>query len=264
MPDPAAPAALPHHERAIARFTAEAATRGSLGVVVVGSVARGTARPDSDVDVYEVVDDARFARALAESAAALVDVEAADWPGGYVDVKLVSPALLERAREEADDPTRASFAGARIAHDGVGGLAALVGAIAAPPAEYFVRSIPPLLAQFALHSGYFLPRGRYHGDRLLTAHAALHAALAAGRVALARTEVLFRGPKYLDEQLRVAGRAAVADAALALLDEPSAAAAAGLARTIDADPGIDDATLSRFIIDNEWAWFTRTPPPEHR
>ncbi len=264
MPDPAAPAALPHHERAVDRFTTAAIARGALGVIVVGSAARGTARPDSDVDVYEVVDDARFARALAESTAALVDVEAADWPGGYVDVKLVSPALLESAGEEADDPTRASFAGARVAHDGVGGLAALVGAIAAPPAEYFVRSIPPLLAQFALHAGYFLPHGRDHSDRLLTAHAALHAALAAGRVALARAEVLFRGPKYLDEQLRAAGRADVADAAIALLDERSAPAAIELGRTIDADLSIDDATLSRFIIDNEWAWFTRTPPPEHR
>ena len=70
MPDPAAPAALPHHQRAIERFTAAAIDRGALGVIVVGSAARGTARPDSDVDVYEVIDDVRFASALAENTAA--------------------------------------------------------------------------------------------------------------------------------------------------------------------------------------------------
>ena len=46
-----------HHEQTIDAFTASQALRPEvLGVVVIGSVARGDERPDSDVDVYLVHD----------------------------------------------------------------------------------------------------------------------------------------------------------------------------------------------------------------
>ena len=43
-----------HHEETIEDFTARAARPEVIGVVVVGSVARGDERTDSDVDVYLV------------------------------------------------------------------------------------------------------------------------------------------------------------------------------------------------------------------
>jgi hypothetical protein len=257
-----------HHERAITAFLDAARARGALGVIIVGSVARGTERPDSDVDLYEVVDDAAFDDALASGALARVETEHADWPGGYLDIKLVSPTLLRRAVDDADDATRASFTGARIEFDRDGGLEGILAAIVTPGAEYFHRHIAAFGAQFALHADYFLVHGREHDDPLLAASAAVHAAFAAGRMALAAERVLFRGPKYLDAQLRGAGRATLADAATALVDERSHAAVErvrALVPELTARAGqIDDADLARFIADNEWAWFTARTPPEYR
>ena len=53
-----------HHEQTIDAFTTSQAVRPEvLGVVVIGSVARGDERPDSDVDVYLVVTDDAYAAA---------------------------------------------------------------------------------------------------------------------------------------------------------------------------------------------------------
>ena len=94
----------------------------TLAVVVVGSVAQGRERADSDVDVYLVVDDARFAEASADDRFAWVERQELDYPGSYIDIKLASPSYLEAAAIGADDPTRASFLGARVAFDRVAGL----------------------------------------------------------------------------------------------------------------------------------------------
>jgi hypothetical protein len=257
-----------HHETAIRRFVSDAEGRAALGVIVVGSVARGTERPDSDVDLYEIVDDASFESALMATALAGVETEHCDWPGGYLDIKLVSATLLERAVTEADDATRASLIGARIELDRTGRLETLVADITAPPTDYFDGHVAAFGAQFALHADYFLPHGRAHGDALLAGNAAAHAAFAAGRMALAAERVLFRGPKYLGEQLRGAGRAELAEAAEALITEPTAGAVErvrALVPELASQAGaISDHDLALFITDNEWTWYTRRTPPEYR
>src|SRR5687767_8624042 len=107
------------------------------GVVLVGSVARGEARPDSDVDLYLVVTDDAFDRAAAAGRIAFVDRTGIEDPHGYVDVKLVSPAYLRDAVTAGDDPLRASFVGSRVLWDAGEELEALVSSLLAPGAEYF-------------------------------------------------------------------------------------------------------------------------------
>ena len=112
---------MDHHERAIERFTDRLATADTtLGVVVVGSVARGEERPDSDVDVYLVVTEDEFHRARAAKRLSYVTSEDVDYEGGYVDVKVASIDYLRRAvpttspvdssrrasRERSPSPTR--------------------------------------------------------------------------------------------------------------------------------------------------------------
>ena len=96
-----------HHELTIAAFTASQAVRPEvLGVVMVGSVARGEERPDSDVDVYLVVTDEAYAAAERSGQVAFVSHIGVNYEGGYVDVKLASPSYLAAAADHGDDPTR--------------------------------------------------------------------------------------------------------------------------------------------------------------
>ncbi len=263
-----------HHEETVEAFTrAQAALPETLGVVVVGSVARGEARPDSDVDVYVVVTDEAYAAAERAGRVAYVSQVGVAYEGGYVDVKLASPRYLAAADERGDDPTRASFDGARVTLDRVGDLAAVVARICALPAGVWASRIRTYRAQLALYGDYFLPQAYERGDRFLLQHSAVHASLAAGRCALARHRRLFRGQKYLSGDL--ARLSELPETGLPetflpawrqLVDDPSPSAAGALIAVIDdwlGDPLTVDEALSTFISTNELGWLNATIPPEY-
>ena len=170
-------------------------------MVVVGSVARGDERPDSDVDVYLVVTDEAYADAARSGQVAFVSKVGVTYEGGYVDVKLASPSYLRAAVDHGDDPTRASFDGGRVAFDRMGDLEQLVGQMATLPAATWAQRVRTYRAQLALYGGYFLVQAADRGDRFLLQHSAVHSALAAGRCALAHHRRLFRGQKYLATDL---------------------------------------------------------------
>lgn len=225
-----------HHEETIAAFTARRTDRAEvLGVVVVGSMARGDERPDSDVD-------------------------------GYVDVKLASPWYLRDAVDHGDDPTRASFDRGRVILDRSGELVALVARMADLPSGAWGRRVTAYQAQLALYGSYFLVQAYERGDRFLLQHSAVHACLAAGQCLLAHYSRLFRGQKYLAADLaRLPDPDGFVAAWWAVLEQPTPATAAALVGIVDAAVGqaqtVDDA-LSTFILGNELAWLNRTIPPE--
>ena len=186
-----------HHEDTIAAYAAQVIDQpDTLALIVVGSVARGTERATSDVDVYLVVTDAAFAAAQSARRVAYIDTEAATYDS-YVDIKLASPRYLERAVAHADDPTRASFLDARIVFDHTGSMAAAVARIVTLPDDSWQRRVHAYRCQARLYGGYFLKQAHERNDRFLLQHSAVHLCFAVGRVALAVNKTLFQGQKYL-------------------------------------------------------------------
>jgi hypothetical protein len=260
---------MEHHERAVAAYVGTARRDPSaLAVIVVGSVARGTERPDSDVDLYLVVGDDAFADALARNRLSWTERHDADYPGGYVDVKLASPRVLAVAAESGDDPMRASFEGARIAFRRGIDLDGVLEAILRLPDAAWDERVRAQLAQARIHGGYFLPQAEASGDAFLRHHAATHLALAAARAGLAERRTLLRGPKYVAETLE---RLDLPDGFFArwreLVERPTAESGARLLAAVEDWLGPErdpDDTLSTFIRDNELAWLTGEIPPEYR
>lgn len=260
---------MEHHERALAVYV-DLVRRdpATLAVIAVGSVARGTERPDSDVDVYLVVDDEAFDAALARNRLSWIERQDAVYAGGYVDVKLASPRVLAAAAENGDDPMRASFEGARIAFARIDGLPEALDAIVRLPDEAWDARVRSQLAQARIHGGYFLRQAEARDDPFLRAHASTHLALAAARAALAERRTLLRGPKY------VAATLAALDLPDGFLDRwrelvarPAADTGARMLVAVEdwLGPALDhDDTLSTFIRDNELAWLLGTMPPEYR
>ncbi|WP_353808372.1 nucleotidyltransferase domain-containing protein [Agromyces sp. SYSU T00194] len=259
---------MEHQERALAAFVADQRAAGdATGVIVVGSVARGTEREDSDVDVYLVVPDQAFRAALADNRVAWTERDDVDYPGGYVDVKLTCPWYLAEAARHGDDPTRASFEGARVAWSRDPGLARAIEAVTRLDEAEWDRRAASHLAQVRLHGGYFLEQADAFGDDFLRVHATTHLALAVGRLALATSRRFLRGPKYVS-------------AAMAELPVPPDVAAAWHETVADASPEASrrlvaaveawtgdvlpaESTLSTFIRDNELAWLRGTLPAEY-
>ncbi len=256
-----------HHEATAQGYVETVRDRPEvLGVVVVGSVARGTPREDSDVDLYLVVTDEAYARASAAGMIAAVSQDGVTYPGGYVDIKLASPGYLTTAVAEADDPTRASFVGSRVVLDKIGTIADQVAAIVSLPDEVWSRRVTAYRAQARLYGGYFLKQGDQLGDRFLVQHAGVHLALAAGRIALAQHRRFFSGQKYLTATLAELELPPRFETTWRhVVNAPSAAVGQHLLEAIDAwlgPPEDFDLQLSRFIADNELAWLNGTIPPE--
>ena len=258
---------MEQQERALAAYVDSVRDQpGALGVVLVGSVAQGREREDSDVDVYFVVDDDRFAAETARGRFAWIERKDADYPGSYIDIKLVSPSYLAAAIEKADDPTRASFLGARVAWSALPGLDETIARIVELPDDAWDDRVASFVAQARLYGGYFLRQAVERGDGFLRRHAGLHLALAAARAALAANHVMLPGPKYISKLVRtVSTPDGFVDAWSRVVDDPDADSGSELLRVLDewlGDRLAADETLSTFIRDNELAWLRGTVPAE--
>jgi hypothetical protein len=237
-----------------------------IAVVLVGSVAQSRERADSDVDVYLVVSEERFARETAAGRFAWVERRGADYPGSYIDIKLATPAYLAAAADRGDDPTRASFAGAEVVFSRDEGVGRQVGRIPHLPDDAWDERVRSYVAQARLYGGYFLPQGAERGDAFLVRHAAVHLTLAAARAALAAGHVLMPGPKYVSRLVRtVATPEGFVDAWERAVIEPGTATAEPLLRLLDdwlGEAMDGDQALSTFIRDNELAWLRGGVPAE--
>jgi hypothetical protein len=258
-----------HHEETLDAYVRRLkADRDTIAVILVGSVARGTERADSDVDVYLIVPDGVFDAAVAGNRVSFVERADATYPGGYVDVKLATIAFLDAAAERGDDPVRASFEGARVAwtRNGVD-LIDQVAAIPLLPASVWDGRAISFISQVRLHGSYFLRQAIALDNTFLLHHAAVHMVSAGGRALLALNRTLFRGPKYLDTTVATLDRKpdGYRDLAHELITQPTRASADEYMQALEKFhpwPLDRGASLSIFIRDNELAWLTGVLPPE--
>ena len=85
-----------HHQRAIDRLAdAYRDDPRFRAVIIGGSVARGYARADSDVDFLIVATDEEFERRLAARDLFINRTDLCDYEGGFVDGKIIDLAFLE-------------------------------------------------------------------------------------------------------------------------------------------------------------------------
>jgi hypothetical protein len=260
---------MQHHEETLEAYVRRVqADPNAIAVILVGSVARGTERPDSDVDVYLVVPDDVFDSAMAAHRVIFDERSAATYPGGYVDVKLATIAFLEAAAERGDDPVRASFEDARVAwvRDGYD-IAGRVAAIPVLPPMVWEDRAVSFMAEVWWHGTDYLPQAVASDNAFLLHHAAVHTVSAGGRALLALNRKLYRGPRYLDATLATLDRIpdGYGDLARQLISQPSRECAEAYVRALETFhpwPVDRAASASIFIRDNELAWLTGRLPPE--
>ncbi len=260
---------MKHHDDAVTRYIDRvSADPDVLAVILTGSVARGTERADSDVDLYLVVTEERWDAGFAQQRLMFVEREGIGYEGGYFDIKLATLSYLDDAADRGDDPVRDSFAVSRIAFSRIDDLAERLGRVTKVPAASWDHRVASFLAQARLHGDYFLKGALSSGDVMLLRHASMHFALAAGRAVLAYNGVFFSGPKYLAKQLAALENKpdGFDDLLTAVVAQPTIEAADALLASLENFTGAAlpaDATLSTFVLDNELAWRYRTKTPEY-
>jgi hypothetical protein len=257
-----------HHEAAIRLLADHAAGAGWLAVVVTGSVATGRARADSDIDAIIVVTDEEYQDRAANGELFFYSTELAPYPGGYIDGKVVSVDMLNAAVVRGNEPMRASFRDSRIVWSRLDELELLVERIGSYPEAGRTERCQSYLAQAHLFGTYFLPHALRKSDPYLTQYAVSRLVLFAGRLLLADQRILFRSHKDLLADLAGADGvpAGMVDSLHTILDHPAEDAARSLVATLAAlrpEWRLSPAqTISRFIRDVEWAWYTEDQPPD--
>jgi hypothetical protein len=254
----------PHHEDTVRRLVEHFADDPAcLGVIVGGSVAKGLARDDSDVDVMLVVPDGVYRERFERNQLFYITAEFCDYPGGYIDGKYVDLAYLRAAAERGNEVTRAAFTGAFVAHSKIEGLDALVRAIAVFPADEKPDKIRSFYAQFEC-AAWYASEALRRDDRYLLTRAVGDFVLFGGRLILEHNDALYPYHKHLLTALRAVPDAPDGLCALidALLERPSAENLRAFYDAIKAFRPWNEAGemwQARYVKDTELAWLHGTP-----
>ncbi len=256
-----------HHQRAIDRLVgAYRDDTRFLGLIIGGSVAKGYARDDSDVDFMIVAGDAEFEKRLAARDLFINRRDLCDYDGGYVDGKIINLAFLEDVAEKGNEPSRAAFEGAFVACSNTPDIEDLVQRIPVYPDAGHEERIRAFYSMAFIQHWLFLEAER-HDNEYTKSRAASQLALFAGRLVLAHNRRLFPYHKWLPRTLE-----SVPDKPCDLmtrfndlLREPSGDHAAALfdcVRTFR-DWGVSDLeAYTWFMTDVEWSWMTGKTPIE--
>lgn len=254
-----------HHQRAIDRLVrAYRSDPEFLGLIIGGSVAKGFARADSDVDFMIIANDDDFQRRMAARDLFINRRDLCDYEGGFVDGKIINLGFLEDVAEKGNEPSRAAFQGAFAAYSHIADLDGLLQRIPVYPEAGHDDRVRAFYSMTFIQNWLFHEAER-HGNQYTMLRAASQLALFAGRLILAHNRRLFPYHKWLPRTLESVPEKPVGMMAgfNDLLKQPSGDNANHLFRLVRdfKDWGVSDLdAYTWFMTEVEWSWMSgRTP-----
>ncbi|MCM3701469.1 nucleotidyltransferase domain-containing protein [Paenibacillus macerans] len=259
-----------HHKQTLDNFIEKWKSDSScLAIMIGGSIAHGTAKETSDVDVYLLMTEEAYEIRRSDRQLSFADHSVSAYEGGYVDVKVISLSFLELAAKEGSEPTRHSFVGSKAVYSTITGLDELLSRIPVYPEENREKNLRDFSAQLYLHAFYFAKEAGKKDDPYLMAHAVSNLVLFSSRIILAVNRILFSGHKSLMEAVEAAPQKPknFRKLAIELLRQPSAEKCARFATMmlVFYNPGLSfDQALGIYVENNERNWVNQAPPLQDR
>ena len=250
---------LPHHQRTIDRlrdrFKDDAHT---LALLIGGSLAKGYGDENSDVDFMLIVTDEDYARRQLDRTLTYYATDLCDYPGGYVDGKIVSVAFLEEVADRGSEPARSAFEKAVVVYSRLPQLNDLLQRITTYPEATHVEKVRSFYAQL-LAMQWYVGEAEKRANKYLMLHTVSDLVLFGGRLILAHNRRLYPYHKWFLRTLHDAPEKPADLMALIdrVLTEPSKANADRFCDAIlnfTAWPQPVEGWPARFMIDTEWAW----------
>lgn len=253
----------PHHKRAIEKLTDYLKLDYRyLALIITGSVAKGHERDDSDIDFVLVVSDEEYVKRKRRNRFSYFDTQFCDYPGGYVDGKIVNLEFLKTVAERGTEPARDAFGDAWIAFSKISELEDILNAIPVYQIEEKTRKIQSFIAQFEI-AYWYVGEAKKRNDKYLLNRAATDLVLFGGRLILAHNEILFpfhklfmnvlgKAPQKPDNLLRLIN---------SLANEPNSQNAKVF---YDCVKNFKNWKLrglpgTQYMLDTEWAWIEGKP-----
>ena len=256
-----------HHRESIEKLKEYFSGReGVIAVILDGSIVKGTARPDSDVDAVVVVTEEAYAALKAENRLAEVIPGHCTYPQGYFDVKYKTKEILRRAAGYASEPTRSAFEKAVVLFSADDEIAPLIEKIAAYPEDTFEVKLNCFCANLQLNRGYFL--GCVQKDNAyMRAHLAQEIVYSVYRLILLENRKLFPCNRRLEEAVRACKKrpADVLELGAAFLKEVTEETCTRFVEAFRAQselPLFDDVSesCSQYVKYYEDWWLVENPP----
>ena len=259
-----------HHQLAINNLIDYLRNRDEfLAIIVAGSIAKGTAKDSSDIDVYLVATDDEFNRRKQENNLFFFNEALCNYPGGYIDGKIINISFLKKAALHGSEPTRASFLGATVAFSRIPGIEEVIAQIPVYPESNRSKNLIDFYAQVLLYGNYFAIQALEQGNKYLATHSISNLVLFASRMILAYNRILFPCHKSLMNSVERAIEKPdyFIEGANELLHNPTKEKVADFVERISSfkDWGITyGQAVSVFVENNEWNWIDQEPPLQDR
>jgi hypothetical protein len=248
-----------HHKAAIQRLVQKFQDDPRFpALIVAGSVAKGDAKENSDIDVLLIATPEEFLRRRAAKECFYHDTEICDYPGGYIDGKIVELQFIVDAADHGSEPARAAFEGAIIAYSRIAELDELLERIPIYPEKEQTERMKAFYSQLVLLR-WFADEAEKKQDPYLMTHVAADLVLFGGRLILAHNKILYPSHKRLMGRVAQARDKPEEFITLAdqLLRAPSRERVHRLCDCVFAFLDWDvpfNECVTRFIEDSEWNW----------
>lgn len=255
------------HQRAIDRLTATFSQDPRYNALIIGgSIARGNAREDSDIDIILVATDAAYREVEATKAYHYFSRDFTDYEGGYVDGKIVDLTFLGEVMEFGSEPARSAFASSIIAFTKIPEINLIVKKIGKYPENERAEKIRAFFTQL-LALQWYMGEAEKRNDPYLLSHVASDLALFGGRLILAHNRILYPYHKwFMSECSRCPEKpAGFMESMRLVLEKPSKQSADEFCSLVFGfkDWGVPlDGWPVKFMEQAEWNWRGGRPPLE--
>lgn len=191
----------PHHQKGIDRLIKEYENDDRfLAMIIGGSLAKGCARDDSDIDFMMVATDEEYAKRILQKDLFINRKDLTDYPNGFVDGKIIDQEYLYKVRDFGNEPTRAAFDGAIIGFSRIANLDQVIHKITEYPEEERLKKIKSFYSM-AFIQNWLMGEAERHENMYTKHRAASQLVLFAGRLILAHNRVFFPYHKWFYEYL---------------------------------------------------------------
>ncbi len=249
----------PHHLQTIERLKARFEPDPQFQALILGgSIAKGWANEDSDVDFVLVAADEAYQSRAAANQLHYFDTEIAAYPGGYVDGKIVDLGFLQEVAQKGSEPARSAFWQNQIIYTKFNGLDDLLKQIVTYDEAGHTEKLASFYAQVQALQWY-IGEAEKRADLYLLTHSAAELVLYGGRMILAHNRVLYPYRKWFRKTLsECPAKPQEMDGLIdTLLAKPTKNAADRFCEavlTFTNWPQPKEGWPARFMRDTEWTW----------
>lgn len=235
-------------------------------LIIGGSVAKGCARDDSDVDFLIVANDNEYIERKSRGDLFINRTDLCNYPGGFVDGKIINAKYLHDVAEKGNEPSRAAFDGAFLAYSRLDGLEGVLSKIPVYREEGHEQRLKSFYCM-AFMQNWLMGEADRHDNLYAKTRAASQLALYAGRLILAHNRVLYPYHKWF---LHYLGKCADKPVGLmnnikSLLEAPNLKNTNTLFHSLQEfqDWGVTDLEAYTWFMEKvEWSWMDGTTPLE--